>query len=166
MGVKTLYILLRMENGQMTSDKKDDNTFSLCESIPRGAAICRGDVVKNKKTYYGGRPRCPVCFGFKQVNHNGYNLVVHYGASILGFHCNRCRVWWYDSNYALCFICNREFLVPNAPTVEPHLDYRKEGHSIMYHHNSINFPFCIRCQEIVGSDRTSNRSGLRKLVGV
>jgi hypothetical protein len=136
------------------------DSFIQVDPIPRGPAI-RQDY--GTHPFHGGPPRCPVCKSSKrsQVHFNGGALLHD---ATLGFHCNRCRVWWQDINKALCYICDSEFSIPSAVSMWHVMSSPNEGFGSCYHINTIQHPFCPDCEQKLNGRNSLRRSRLRKMV--
>lgn len=141
------------------------------DPIPRGTATIYDWSRRAGRRYFyvGGSPRCPKCLKSSFIDQTGYSQREIGGA----FHCNRCKVFWDDTDQALCYVCDKPFDVP------PHNDNRHthiactlgrkgrlESFFTSYHHNGINHPFCPRCEAHIGRDVNHSRRTLRRTAGL
>lgn len=136
-------------------------SFRRVQTIPRGPAS------RTLWGWYGGAPQCPVCRKSSAITRNGSRFRrKHAPASSFlgaeGFHCNRCRTWWTDTDDVTCFVCEAVFIA------EPDrgLGRCSKYAGTCYHYNVIEHPFCKQCESIVGDGGSAGRRQLRRLVGL
>lgn len=150
------------------------STFQRVAPIPRGPArqVSFGTTrFSSGFAYHGGAPRCPQCLKSTFVDFNGRNLARQDREAWIGFHCNRCRVWWRDTTVVLCFICENAFTgeLEPRPGVYSTLAYPDAPplrHASCYHINAIKHPFCPACERMIGADSRHSRRQLRRMVGL
>lgn len=87
--------------------------------------------------------------------------------TIYGFHCINCRVWWVDSDEALCYVCDEPFRCETEPRRGGRPGEYHKLNSTCYHVNDIHVPLCIPCDRKVGDAIYSHRRRqLRRMAGL
>lgn len=139
--------------------------FRKVKAIPRGRA--RQDNGRYLEHFCGGPPICPVCLKPNRVAFTGYSgrFAKKHGFKC-SFHCKKCLVGWDDTDQVTCFVCDEIFTAERASKdLAPFL-----GGGMFtgrcYHINTIQHPFCERCEKIIGNDRAHHRRTLRRMVGL